>query len=116
MRTSPIRTFKTGEYTVTRTPGSYIAGAWVDGTPVTTNDVVMSIQPTDDSQLLKFAPNGCTTEDIRYVLTELQLKNRDEVGYKSEQWVVFKVKDWDDRGATWVEAWMARKNLGVLTS
>lgn len=115
MITNPIRTFKTGEYTHTRTPGSYVAGLWVDGTPVVTNNVTMSIQPV--GKMLKFFPDGCTTEDVRYLLCdEVDLQNRDQVTFKGEQWEIFKVNDWNARGVTWCEAWMARINRGVVTS
>lgn len=91
---SPIRTFKTGEYELTRyAAGVLVNGVYIKGSP-TTKTVAVSIQPLSGRELENLSESQ-GTEDLRVCFTEdLDIQTKDEIDYNGEQWRVFRVANW----------------------
>lgn len=111
---SPLTTFKTGDYTVTRnTAGARGAdGAWIEGSVTTFASTPMQITPVVEA-LVKTLPEGQSVEDTRTVRCAFDLKNRDVVAFESETWRVFRTRRWTVRGVSYSWGMIARERLGV---
>lgn len=112
MITQALNTFRTGFYTVVRTPGTRVNGVWTAGTAATTDDVPMAIQPLEGKDL-KVVPQGAAAEDFRLVLCAFDLKIKDVITYNSEPWTVYREQRWTLRGASWTRAYITRNALTV---
>lgn len=110
---SPLTTFKTGDYDVTReAAGTRADGLWSAGSPTTTSDVPMVITPVS-GELLKTLPEGQTEETTRVVRCAFDLQLRDIVKYDDENWRVMNRRRWTVRGVSYTWAMIARERLGV---
>lgn len=119
---SPITTFGTGTYTVTRQIAStYINGYVVPGS-TSTFTAVMSVQPpstggNEIGRVLQALPEAQHGKEIRVAYTATELKTRapgnepDEVTIASETWEVLRAELWQFRGIDHWRVYLARKDL-----
>lgn len=115
MITSPIGTFKTGTYTVTRTvAGTYDANGRLVAGSSSTFPIDASITPVD-GRTLQNLPEAQHGEEVQALLTTTALIARqpgnagDRVEISSESWEVIRSQSWSARGKTFTQAYIARK-------
>lgn len=99
-----IASFKTGDYTVTRTPkGATTLGRYTAGSP-STFSIAASIQPVAGREL-QALPEAQHGEEVRVIYTTTELKTRDPgfepdtIEIDSEDWTIFRFERWQAFGA-----------------
>jgi hypothetical protein len=93
-----ISAFRTGTYTVTRTPeGTFVDGFEVPAVP-TTFPIDASVRPVGGGRTLRRSAEGQYGDEVRRVRTETELRTRtptmaaDRIAIEGEVYEVFRVR------------------------
>lgn len=110
---SPLTTFQTGTYTVTRkAPGTRVDGIWSDGASTVFAATPMQVTPAT-GQVLKSLPEGASADDVRSIRCAFDLKIDDAVTIDAEAFRVYTRRRWTVRGVSYSYANVVRTRLGV---
>lgn len=120
-----IAGFRTGKYTVVRTPkGAHVDGEYVPGTPITF-EVEGVIQPAREiarvtaGRDLREGEQNQYVYDVRMLYCTEELYNRnpgydpDQVIYEGDHWTVIRVERWTISGITFTLAVITRQLNGA---
>lgn len=112
---SPIATFATDAYTVTRTgAGTYDSDGRLVAGSTSTFSIDAVVQPLRGRELRNL-PEAQHGEEMRALLTGTELRARqpgnagDTVSISSEDWEVVRLEPWSFRGTSFWRAIIARK-------
>ncbi len=113
---SPLVTFQTGTYTVSRkAPGTRVDGLWVDGATTMYDAIGMVVTPPP-GHVLKTLPEGTVSEDVRSIRCAFDLRVQDIVTIDGDAFAVYSRRRWTVRGVSYTWAVAIRFAQGTVAT